>query len=397
MREGRSLLLMTLPPYEGGVPTKAAILARHLRGLGYRVTVAWYATLGHDPDLVVPSWRIPVGACPSIRTARCFGDFDGVAVGVRLPELEFPYYQPNLHWRRLIAAHERHVAVCGTALVSYPLCRAGVPHLVWCASPMMDDRADRHAAMPPLRKLVDSLVTVPVQRRIEQRILAGCGRLLAVSSYARDALIALGAHPNRIARLPIPIDLENYHPPIEAAPIGVVGFSGRLTDPRKNVGLLIEAIAHANRRGNRLRLRLCGEIDDSLASSARALGVPVEWLGRLAADELPGFYRSLDLFAIPSHQEGFGIVGSEALASGVPVVSTRCGGPADYVRDGETGFLVDANPAAMAEALVRLATDRRLRARCAAAGRALVEREFCFGAFEDGFAEAWRLTWGEEP
>jgi glycosyltransferase involved in cell wall biosynthesis len=63
------------------------------------------------------------------------------------------------------------------------------------------------------------------------------------------------------------------------------------------------------------------------------------------------------VWLLPSQSEGFGLPGIEAAASGTPVVATRCGGPADYVREGENGFLVDVGDAqGMAEALERVLT-----------------------------------------
>lgn len=58
-------------------------------------------------------------------------------------------------------------------------------------------------------------------------------------------------------------------------------------------------------------------------------------------DDLPAYYRGADVIAIPSRQEGLTTVGLEAMACGMPVVSTRCGGPEEYVKDGETGCFVD--------------------------------------------------------
>ena len=74
--------------------------------------------------------------------------------------------------------------------------------------------------------------------------------------------------------------------------------------------------------------------------------VPIETL----RDKL----RSLDLFVVPSHQEGLCISALEAMACGCPVVSTHCGGPEEFVLDGETGFLVNPDPAEMADATRRI-------------------------------------------
>ena len=123
----RSVLIVTLPPLTGGVPVKTEILCRHLRSLGHFVTVSHYATLSDYPDLVAPAWQWVLGKKPGMREGRCFGDFPSVAVGCRFPELEFQYFRPSPFWRKLIDGHDRHIAVGGTVLASYPLVRAGVP------------------------------------------------------------------------------------------------------------------------------------------------------------------------------------------------------------------------------------------------------------------------------
>ena len=68
-----------------------------------------------------------------------------------------------------------------------------------------------------------------------------------------------------------------------------------------------------------------------------------------------------DLFVIPSHQEGLCIAALEAMACGVPVVSTRCGGPEDFVIPGQTGELVPHESEAMASAIARICKDESLR------------------------------------
>ncbi len=392
-------LIMTLPPFAGGVPTKAAILARWLRDRGHAVTIGYYATLHDHPELTQPSWRLLSGPRPATRATTCFGDFPAIAVGCRFPELEFPYYAPSPRWSDLIATHDRHIAIGGTALISHPLARAGIPHLTWCACSMIEDRRDRHAAMPLVRRLVDRFVTIPVQRRMEAEILRGQGRILTVARSGRESLIALGGDPSRISVMPVPVPPQGFSAPDQPAPRGTVGFLARLTDPRKNVGLLIDAVALANRRGAGLRLRLGGAYDSALATRATkaGLGAAIDLVGEVPQSALADFYRSLDFFAIPSHQEGLAIVGIEALASGLPVVSTRCGGPEDYVIDGRSGVLVESTPESMADALVRLTSDRDLRARLALGARAIAMERYSLPAFGETLAAAWHEVWGETP
>jgi glycosyltransferase involved in cell wall biosynthesis len=71
--------------------------------------------------------------------------------------------------------------------------------------------------------------------------------------------------------------------------------------------------------------------------------------------DIPKYYQQADCWIITSKSEGFGMPGIEAMASHCPVVSTRCGGPEDFVREGENGYLVDVGDAeAMADRIARV-------------------------------------------
>lgn len=393
------ILVVTLPPFEGGVPAKARILCEHLRRLGHRVTVAWYATFRHHPELNVPSWRLAFGARPGVVAETCFDGFPSFSVGCRLPELEAPYYQSSSRWRALIAAHDRHIAVGGPPMVGHLLAAEGVPHLLWCASDVLADRRDRERRMPMARRLVDRLVTRPWLLAQQRRLLAACPRALGVSAYTVRQLIANGAEPKRVVRLPIPVDTARFNPPPQPAEL-VLGFAARFEDPRKNLGLLLDALALVRCGGVPARLRLAGAAPSSATIdrvAALGLAEAVEFVGELPKAALPEFYRGLDVFVLPSHQEGLCIAGIEAMASGVPVVSTQCGGPEDYVRDGETGLLCGWQADEMAAVLARVLTDRALRARLGATARLVAETEYSPGAFTTGLAEAWRAVWGDLP
>src|SRR6185295_4667659 len=83
----------------------------------------------------------------------------------------------------------------------------------------------------------------------------------------------------------------------------------------------------------------------------------VRFLGFCQREGLRDYYNSLDVFVIPSHQEGLGIVGLEAMACGLPVVATRCGGTEDYVKNGANGYLVGFFADEMADAIIRVLKD----------------------------------------
>lgn len=397
MTPPRKTLIVTAPPHIfGGVASIARLMADFLAARGHAVTVAHYAALGLDPDLSVGLWG---KGDPGMRRYEEWGGKEFVAVGCRLPEYEPNYYRDSPLWRELIAAHDRHVAVGGTLPVAMPFVAADVPHLVWCASDVEGDRAARRRRMGTARYLYESLAVGPGLRALERRVLEGPGRVLAISDFTAARLRAvLPAATSHIARLPIPVDLDRFRPAAEPPPAGLIGCAGRLTDPRKNLDLLIEALGLLRRADLDVRLALAGDVPPDLAVRAIRFGVADRILsrGRLGAGAYTEYLRGLDVLAIPSTQEGHNIVGVEAMACGVPVVATRCGGPDGFVRSGETGFLTGFTAAELAAAIARVVTDRAARAAMGANARRLAEAEYGIGAFAAAFDAAWAEAWPED-
>lgn len=392
----RSVLLTTLPPTKGGVPTKTRILAEFLRRRGYSVTIAHYATMTDFGDQSAPSWEMLRGKRASTAHGTCFDDFDSIAVGCTMPELEFNYYRNSDLWRSVYADYDRHIAVGGTVLVSNPLVELNIPHFTWCASTMIDDRYDRRRAMPVARRLIDTALVGPVQRTMEKRILSEPTRFMTVSNYARRTLIDAGGNPDNFETVPVPVDTNLFSPPDEV-PVGKIGFAGRADDPRKNIRLLLRAFRIVAGKDSGAELILTGDPLPTLQSEILSFGLSgrVRWTGWLDHDGLRDFYRSLDVFVFPSHKEGLGIAGIEAMASGVPVVSTRSGGPEDYVIDGETGRIVGNDPAEMAEAISSIYTDRINRDRLSANALDMIHNKYTLGLFEKSISTNWQQTWGE--
>ena len=83
------------------------------------------------------------------------------------------------------------------------------------------------------------------------------------------------------------------------------------------------------------------------------------------------------------------------MASGVPVVSTRCGGPEDYVIDGKTGRLVNDDPEDMADAIAGICSDRAERDRMGRNARAHIEEFYGMQRFEETMSALWHKTWGD--
>lgn len=151
----------------------------------------------------------------------------------------------------------------------------------------------------------------------------------------------------------------------------VVLFVGRLRY-YKGLHILLDAMPHIDAD---LLIAGSGPEQERLVQQTKALGITsrVRFLGDIADDELPALYHAADVFVLPAHlrSEALGIAQIEALASGVPCVSTELGTGTSYVnRHNETGFVVPpADPLALAQAINKLLSNADLRHRFGAVGR----------------------------
>src|SRR5205085_10899149 len=98
--------------------------------------------------------------------------------------------------------------------------------------------------------------------------------------------------------------------------------------------------------------------------------------------------KTCSLFAMPSNEEGFGIVFLEAMAYGKPVIGGANGGTPSVVTHGQTGLLVDSsNVAGITQSLIELLNNQVMRARLGQAGHKRLSDNFTFAAFERNFRD----------
>jgi glycosyltransferase involved in cell wall biosynthesis len=156
------------------------------------------------------------------------------------------------------------------------------------------------------------------------------------------------------------------------------------------VELLLAAVHHLKNSGHPVSALLIGdEPSPRLRERVRELDVSdvVEFRPNLPLQILRDTLRTLDLFVVPSYQEGLCIAALEAMSCGCPVVSTYCGGPGEFVLENETGFFVGFDPGEMADAILRILRDPKLRRRMGEAARDKVLSDYSFARANDVF---WR-------
>jgi len=173
----------------------------------------------------------------------------------------------------------------------------------------------------------------------------------------------------------------------------VIGSVGRLVE-QKDYPTLMQAFALASRHAPRLRMAVAGDgpLRSTLERLSQDLGIAdrVRFLG--SRDDVPALLRSVDLFALSSKFEPFGVALLEAKAAGLPIVATAVNEIPRIVSDGHSGFLAPAADAAgMAALFVTLATDPERRSLMGAHARAeakLHSLESAVAAYESLYEES---------
>ena len=219
-----------------------------------------------------------------------------------------------------------------------------------------------------------------IWRRIETAGWAEQPHIVSISPYVRERLagIARGViHDIDNPIAPELFDIERNETP------GTI-FSAALLTHRKNPLALVEALARMRVAGVDARLRLAGSLADAayVARLRRRIGElgldsHVALLGSISSEQVRSELATASVFALVSFEEGSPMGIEEAMAVGVPVVtSNRCGMPY-MVRDGESGFLVDPHDAEdIAGRLTRLLTDSQLRSAMSVKSREIARDRF---------------------
>lgn len=222
----------------------------------------------------------------------------------------------------------------------------------------------------------------PAETRLDLKA-ADATAVFCISDFTRSQL-CLTTNPAwwprfHVVRCGIDLGAFVYRdPPALSARPSVIAL-GRLS-PEKGFAVLIEAVAMLHRRGRDMDLMIIGEGPERgpLEAQIAALGIGdrVRLVGELTPEDVRQELAASDVFAMPSFSEGLPISIMEAMAVGVPVVTTWIAGIPELAREGNTALTVppaDAEP--LAQAIERLAQDEPLRLKLARAARTLIEQQ----------------------
>jgi glycosyltransferase involved in cell wall biosynthesis len=230
-------------------------------------------------------------------------------------------------------------------------------------------------------------------RRLDLAVMRRLDHLIAVSHATKAEMVAGGVPAERITVIHNAIDTKAWSPHQESdsfrRELGlgenfpVVGYVGRI-NREKDLSTWLKAFAVMARNYPAARGILVGDGrgDDAQAELerlARELGIERQVMFPGYRSDLQAVYGAFDVFMLSSRREGLPNCILEAMAMGLPVVTTDVAGAKELVKDGETGYVLPLGDAdGLAAALLRIIEDPVLRIRLRQAGRRRIESEFSF-------------------
>lgn len=237
----------------------------------------------------------------------------------------------------------------------------------------------------------------PFAAALKRCVLKRCSAIVAVSSAIRDRVVALGAGPEKVAVIPMGVDLcALFVPPASKPNSKSLLFVGRLV-PKKGLSYLIDALPAVVKKHPDALLTIVGSGPEEAAARARIehLGLThqVHFTGAVSNEQLPALYQAAAIVIFPSivdasgDTEGFGLVMVEAMGCECAVIASDLPAIHDVVTDNETGLLVEQkNSGQLAEKIIFLLDNAAVReslgkkARSAACARydwSITSRKYC--------------------
>lgn len=373
------------PPSVGGIENHVYALSRELGRLGHHVTVVTHREV--RPRKSPPR---PVVVPPGVDLVRLRG------LTLRLPDGSDPAVGPSMvgQMARLLREHTFDIVHGHTVESPFVLAlmrtaaRMGFPTIITKHS-----MVERPKRLPLLGALMRAWMVAVVNQFTAY---------IAVSEPAAEEVNRSKSKPFVIHNA---IDMDTFRPDPSLrakmrAALGfadqdlVIGFLSRFV-PSKGVVELVQIGERLAERDARLRFLFVGggplkqKVENDVAKNGMADRFRL--VGFQPWDQTPAYLNAMDIFAFPSQSEGFGMALLEAMACGLPAVTTDRSGTQDIVRPGETAIVADSLDDLEAS-LTLLVNNEALRRRLGVAARRAVERSMDWQAVARRTAEAYRET-----
>jgi glycosyltransferase involved in cell wall biosynthesis len=220
-------------------------------------------------------------------------------------------------------------------------------------------------------------------------VMEGADCIIAASKATYDEALRITSDVKKVRLIPNGVDTNRFNVSLDASDLrrqlGIgnqfVVFSLRAHEPKYGLEFLIRAaqIIISLRLDVVFVIAGDGFLRQYHEKLAEELGIRknIIFTGKIASEDVPFYYALSDIVVVPSLQEAFGLVVSEAMACGKPVIGSNLGGIRDQIVDGQTGYLVEPrNPLKIAEKILLLADNPEQAKRMGLKGRRLVEEKF---------------------
>lgn len=161
----------------------------------------------------------------------------------------------------------------------------------------------------------------------------------------------------------------------------VIGYAGRLVE-NKGLVILLDGFASLNKKYPQLKLKMIGHVENEFKEKLKMIikEKNIENCVKISeyTSDINRFYRSLDLFILPSIvKESFGLVLCEAMVCGVPVITTNSGAQEEIVQNGVNGLVVETKDLkGLENAIEKIYNDKKLRQKLVDGGKECVEKRF---------------------
>lgn len=167
----------------------------------------------------------------------------------------------------------------------------------------------------------------------------------------------------------------------------VIGYAGRFSEI-KGLLVLIDAMAELKDKRPNFRAKIVGQsegqfIDTMLARIKEKNVEDIITIDKYTYD-INRYYRSFDLYTLPSRNEAFGLVIIEAMACGIPVITTNSGAQQEIITNGKDGIIISPNKDELAKAIEKLYNDKKLYQKIAEEGLETVNNRFTIKTCVDG-------------
>ena len=271
-------------------------------------------------------------------------------------------------YRQLLSQNRYDLVHVFSALPTGWLCRRDLDRTPYIISLCGSDVPGQHNRLQLEYKL-----TAPLSRRLWSKASV----IISLSDGLRKRALAFLPSAN-IEIIPNGVDLSRFYPAPDKSLGGDLKLLtvGRLS-ATKRIDMLIGAVDILNKKGRPVRLTIAGggKLQAELEGLIEQKGLSsiIRLTGRIDPQQMPEVYRQHDMFVSASYQEGMSNAMVESIASGLPIITTRCEGVEELI--GDNGLVVEeASANALAEAINNLSEDRKKYNAMIAAAKRLAEK-----------------------